>query len=63
MLKKSLIVIGSVALVAILLTLPLMLLWNWLMPVIFGLPEITFFQAMGLMMLSSILFKSTSTSS
>lgn len=31
-------------------------LWNWLMPVIFGLPRLTFAQALGLMALSWILF-------
>lgn len=31
-------------------------LWNWLMPVIFGLPAITIFQAFGLLLLSKILF-------
>lgn len=30
-------------------------LWNWLMPAIFGLPAITFWQAVGLMALSWIL--------
>jgi hypothetical protein len=32
------------------------LLWNWLMPAIFGLPEVTFWQAIGLLALSRILF-------
>jgi hypothetical protein len=31
-------------------------LWNWLMPTLFGLPVITFWQAWGLMALSWILF-------
>jgi hypothetical protein len=35
-----------------------MLLWNWLMPVIFQLPTISFFQAAGLFALSKILFSS-----
>ena len=35
----------------------LMLLWNWLMPVIFGLKTINYWQAWGLLILSSILFK------
>ena len=35
----------------------LMLLWNWLMPDIFGLKLITYWQAWGLLLLSSILFK------
>jgi hypothetical protein len=40
---------------------PLMWLWNWLIPTMFGLPEITFWQAIGLNLLSTILFKSTTT--
>jgi len=32
------------------------LLWNWLMPAIFGLPPIRFWQALGLLALSRILF-------
>ena len=31
-------------------------LWNWLMPELFGLPRIRFWQAVGLMSLSWILF-------
>jgi hypothetical protein len=31
-------------------------LWNWLCP-LFGLPALTFLQAVGLKMLSSLLFK------
>jgi hypothetical protein len=34
-----------------------MLLWNWLMPSIFGLPVISFWQAWGLVILSHLLFK------
>jgi hypothetical protein len=33
-----------------------MWLWNWLMPVIFGLHAITYWQALGLLVLSKILF-------
>ncbi|WP_080905885.1 hypothetical protein [Parabacteroides sp. Marseille-P3160] len=33
-----------------------MLLWNWLMPVIFGLAAISFWQALGLLALARILF-------
>jgi membrane protein required for beta-lactamase induction len=51
--------IGMIAIAIVLLGYPLMLLWNWLMPIIFGLPEITFWQAIGLNLLSTILFKST----
>ena len=31
-------------------------LWNWLMPALFGLPTVTFWQAAGLLTLSRILF-------
>ena len=33
-----------------------MYLWNWLMPLLFKLPVITFVQALGLLVLSKILF-------
>lgn len=57
------VLIGGVALMvlfAALLSLPVWLLWNWLMPVIFGLAKITWFQAWGLLVLCGFLFKSTS---
>ncbi len=31
-------------------------LWNWLLPAIFGFPQITFWQALGVLVLSRILF-------
>ena len=37
-----------------------MLLWNWLIPVIFGLGTINFVQGWGLAVLSGILFKNSS---
>lgn len=45
---------GLVAGVAI--TFGVMLLWNWLMPLLFGLAVITFWQALGILALSKILF-------
>lgn len=33
-----------------------MQLWNWLMPAVFDLPVVTFWQALGLLALSRILF-------
>lgn len=63
--EKLLIILGGLVVIvgiAFLLTLPVMLLWNWLMPVIFGLTKLTFWQALGLNLLSGFLFKnSTST--
>lgn len=38
-----------------LLGLVVMLLWNWLMTEIFGLPRIDYWQSIGLMLLSKIL--------
>lgn len=40
----------------IILAIPTMLLWNWLMPSIFGLIEINIWQAIGINFLSTILF-------
>lgn len=53
-------VIGAIAIAAVVMCLPLMFLWNWLMPDIFGLKEISFWQALGLSFLSTILFKDNS---
>jgi len=39
-----------------------MLLWNWLMPEIFGLKRLSYWQAWGLFALCSILFKGTGSS-
>lgn len=50
-------ILGLLMLIVVLLGFPLMILWNWLMPVIFGLPEIGFWQAIGLNLLSVILIK------
>ena len=55
--ETTLTAILLIVLVATLLGLPLMWLWNWLMPMLFNLPEITFWQALGLNALSTILFK------
>jgi len=45
-----------------LMAIPVWLLWNGVMPDIFGLPVITLWQALGLSVLSSLLFKSASSS-
>lgn len=36
---------------SIILTFPVMWLWNYLMPMIFGLPKLTFWQTFGLQVL------------
>ena len=57
------IVVGIVAfvimsvIVALIFGLPVMLLWNWLMPDIFGCKTITYLQASGLFLLCALLFQ------
>lgn len=43
--------------VSLLMALPTMWLWNWLMPDLFSLTEINFWQALGINAFSGILFK------
>ena len=52
---RSLKIMFFVVLVALALSFVVMSLWNWLMPTLFGLRMITFWQAMGLLVLSKIL--------
>ena len=61
----GLIVVGvsALAFVVVLAALPVMLLWNWLMPDLFGLASINFWQALGVSALCSLLFKPFSSSS
>jgi hypothetical protein len=56
-----LMVLGIIILAVLLFGAPLMLLWNWLMPEIFDLPYIGFWQACGLQLLATLLFKPTIT--
>ncbi len=56
---KVLKIIGIILLVVtggFLFGLVVMLLWNWLMPMIFGLPVVTYWQGLGVLALSCILF-------
>lgn len=41
--------------VGMILSIPLCLLWNWLMPFIFGLPKLSLLQTFGLSILISLL--------
>ena len=56
----AVVVIGFIGLmigISLACSLPVWLLWNWLMPEIFGLKTITWIQALGLMFLSCFLVK------
>lgn len=52
--------IVGILIVALVMALPIMWLWNWLMPDIFGLIEIGFWQALGINIFSGILFRNNS---
>ena len=52
---RGLKIVFFVVLVALALSFVVMSLWNWLMPVLFGLRLISFWQALGLLVLSKIL--------
>ena len=52
----GLIVLGVLIALGLLIALPIQWLWNWLCPVLFGLPAITFWQALGLFALLRCLF-------
>ena len=52
--KVSLLVFSIVMFVVV--GVGVMYLWNWLIPAIFGLRTITYFQAVGLLILSRVLF-------
>ena len=49
------------AVLSVILAIPTFFLWNWLLPVIFGISKISFVQAIGVNLLSGILFKSSFT--
>lgn len=50
-------VVMTLIIVSLVLAIPVNLLWNWLMPQIFGLKVITIWQAWGLNLLAGILIR------
>jgi hypothetical protein len=50
-------VLGMIFVWGMIMSLPVMLLWDWLMPVLFGLGTITWLQAWGLSLLCNFLFR------
>ena len=50
--------IGLIVLGCMLYALPVYLLWNWVVPNIFGLSELTLWEAFGITLLSRFLFAS-----
>lgn len=49
-----------IAILSIIGAIPTYFLWNWLMPSIFGIKAIAFWQAWGINFLTGILFKGSS---
>ena len=49
--------LAGVTAIGFVLGLVVMMLWNWLMPALFGLPEVSYWQAVGLFVLCHLLFK------
>ena len=47
--------IVGIVIVLVLYPVSLMLLWNWLLPIVLGLPCITYMESIGLLLLSWIL--------
>ena len=50
-----------IAIFGLILAFPVMWLWNWIMPAIFGLVKISFWQAFGINLLCGFLFRGTTT--
>jgi hypothetical protein len=50
-------VLALIVIVTLLITVPVWLLWNWIAFGIFGLPKLTLLQSLGLVLLTSLLFK------
>ena len=53
--KLGLFALGAFIVIGMVLSIPLCLLWNWLMPNIFGLPTINVLEAFGLSALVTFL--------
>jgi hypothetical protein len=54
-LAKLIGVLVIIAITILLLSFPVMWLWNWLMPTLFGLTEINWLQSVGLLLLINLL--------
>ena len=59
-LNAMLVAVGAMLVVSLLTSLPVMWLWNWLMPKLFGLIEINMWESLGLTFLCALLFKNGS---
>ena len=63
LISRVLIIISALAMytfVSVVLSIPVLLLWNWLIPTIFGITKITLGQAWGISLLCGLLFGQSS---
>lgn len=60
--ESILVIVGALVLWAVLLTVPVWLLWNWVAVDVLALPTLTLLQAGGMTLLCAFLFKSSSSS-
>jgi hypothetical protein len=56
--KKAIVKVLIIIAAPLFISFPTMYLWNWLMPDLFALEEIDYWQTLGLLYLSGIFFKS-----
>ena len=54
---------AAVLVIGLLLVFPIMWLWNYLMPMVFGLPKLTYWQTYGLYVLINMLVPHATTTS
>jgi len=62
--EEVLILLGAfllVIIVTIIFAYPVMLLWNWLCPYLFGLPTMTFWQTLGFTLMIRLIIPSKTT--
>lgn len=59
--SRMVLVIVSFAESSLVAAIPTLFLWNWLMPEIFAIKTITFWQAWGINFLANVLFKNVQT--
>jgi len=50
----------TMVIISFISAIPVLFLWNWLMPLIFGITKLTFIQTWGITFLTGILFRMSS---
>lgn len=53
--------IPAIIIITLIAVFPFMWMWNWLIPMKFGLPTLDFWEALVLLLICNLLFKSSTT--